>query len=237
MVAATDSRSEQAGSKPRRAGMLKADQPVYAMALELNYDAASRLAVYTSAAPAQARLWQGDTTIMGDTITVDDATGNLTAKGKVASTLMLEQRNEKTKQLDRVPSVATSADMVYEDALRRATYTGNAHVAGPPGDLRAARVELYLKEGGSELAKVEGYTSVTMRDAARTATGDRLTFFSEEGRYVMVGAPVTIVAECRETTGRTLTFFKSTNNIIVDPTDELRTQDRPVPGCVAADKR
>jgi lipopolysaccharide export system protein LptA len=110
-------------------------------------------------------------------------------------------------------------------------------VAGPQGDLRAARVELYLKEGGSELAKVEGYTSVTMRDAARTATGDRLTFFSEEGRYVMVGAPVSIVAECRETTGRTLTFFKSTNNIIVDPTDELRTQTRPVPGCVAPGKR
>jgi lipopolysaccharide export system protein LptA len=237
MVPASDQGAGTAKNKPRRAGMLKQDQPVYAMSAVLNYDSASRLAVYESVAPALARLWQGETTIVGQTITVDDSTGNLTAKGKVASTLMLEQRNDETNEIEQVPSVASSTDLLYEDALRRATYTGGAHVAGPQGDLRALRIELFLKEGGSELEKVEGYDAVSMKESARVASGDRLTFFNDEGRYVMVGMPVRIVADCRETTGRTLTFFKATNNIMVDPTDELRTLTRPVPGCIAPDKK
>lgn len=236
MVSATKAPTEGSGEKVHRASMLKQDQPVYATAAELNYDSASRLAVYTSEPSAQARLWQGDTTIMANRITVDDAKGNLAAKGKVASTLMLEQSDEKTKAIERTPSVATSVEMIFEDAQRRATYTGGAHVVGPQGDLRAEKVELYLKARGNELDRVEAYTSVTMQDAIRTASGERLTFFPPDGRYVVLGSPVKIVANCRETTGRTLTFFKSTNNIIVDPNDELRTQTKPVPGCVAPGK-
>jgi len=40
----------------------------------------------------------------------------------------------------------------------------------------------------------------------------------------MLGAPVTVCADFRETTGRTLTFFKSTNTITVDGNEEFRTQ-------------
>lgn len=232
MVPADQEKPAAGDTKVRRAGMLKDDQPVYAMSSVLNYDSAARLAVYESLPPAQARLWQGDTTIMGNTITVDDATGNLTAKGKVASTLMLEQRDEQAKGLERKPSMAQADDLLYADVQRRVTYTGAAHMAGPQGDLRAVRIELYLKEGGSELERVEGYDTVSLKDGGRVASGDRLTFFEDEGRYVMVGLPVKVVADCRETTGRTLTFFRATNNIIVDPTDELRTLTRPVPGCV-----
>jgi lipopolysaccharide export system protein LptA len=218
-------------SQVHRAGMLKPDQPVYAAADELSYDGDARLAVYSGQAPKQARLWQGDTTIQGDRVTVDDATGNLTAKGTVASTLILEQQDEKTKTIERVPSIGSADDFLYDDGLRRATYTGTAHVSGPQGDLRAARIELYLSASASELDRVEGYEAVTMRDATRTAFGDRLTFVSADGRYLMVGSPVKIEADCRETTGRTLTFYKATNNITVEPNDEFRTQVKSIPKC------
>ena len=151
--------------------MLKQDQPVYAMSAALDYDSASRLAVYTSVAPTLARLWQGDTTIMGETITVDDSTGNLTAKGKVASTLMLEQRNEKTTALERMPSMASSTDLLYEDGQRRATYTGSAHVAGPQGDLRA-REDRTLPEGGRQRAG-QGRGLRHRVDEGRGTRGDR----------------------------------------------------------------
>jgi len=42
---------------------------------------------------------------------------------------------------------------------------------------------------------------------------------------------VKVVADCRETTGRTLTFYKSTNNIDVEPNDEFRTQMKAIPNC------
>jgi hypothetical protein len=46
---------------------------------------------------------------------------------------------------------------------------------------------------------------------------------------------VKVIEACRETTGRTLTFFKSTDRIIVDGNDETRTQTRngASPACTA----
>jgi hypothetical protein len=47
----------------------------------------------------------------------------------------------------------------------------------------------------------------------------------------MLGAPVRIAAECRETSGRTLTFFRSVDTITVDGDEEKRTQTKSGPGC------
>ncbi len=94
MPAAKDASSP--GGRIRRAGMLERDQPVYAASAALDYDSTARVAVYTAEAPAQARLWQGDTTIQADRLTVDDATGNLAGKGSVATTFMIEETDEKT---------------------------------------------------------------------------------------------------------------------------------------------
>ena len=63
----------------------------------------------------------------------------------------------------------------------------------------------------------------------RLARGARLTYFADDERYLMSGAgtkSVKVVEACRETTGRTLTFFKSTDRIIVDGNEEIRTQTR-----------
>jgi lipopolysaccharide export system protein LptA len=223
--------AEAARGGVRRAGMLQQDQPVYAASAALDYDSAARIAVYTAEAPAQARLWQGDTTIQADQLTVDDATGNLAGKGKVATTLIIEEKDEKTGQRQRTPSIGSADDFLYEDGPRKAIYTGSAHVSGPQGDLQASRIELFLAPEANELQRLEAYEAISLRDAARTVTGDRLTYTAAEGRYVVVGSPVKIVADCRETTGRTLTFYKSTNNIDVEPSDEFRTQVKSMPNC------
>jgi lipopolysaccharide export system protein LptA len=207
------------GGEVHRAAMLKPDQPVYATASQLAYDGARHLAVYTK----DARLWQGDTAISGDTVTVDDANGDLSAKGRVRSTLMLEQTDPATKRVDRMSSIAVAELMQYQDAQRRATYTTNAHASGPQGDLHADRIELYLKPSGNELERVEAYTSVSTRDALRFATGDRLTYFADKGTYLMLGVPVVVCEGMRETVGRVLKFSKDSNTITVEGNEEFRT--------------
>jgi lipopolysaccharide export system protein LptA len=221
----------------RRAGMLDKDQPVYATSAVLDYDSTARLAVYTAEAPAQARLWQGDTTIQADRLTVDDATGNLAGKGRVATAFAIQESDKKTGKIERSTSIGSGDDFLYEDGPRKATYTGGAHVSGPQGDLRASRIELLLAPDANELQRVEAYTSVSLTDPTRTVSGDRLTHTAEDGRYVVVGSPVKIVAECRETTGRTLTFYRSTNNIVVEPNDEFRTQVKAIPNCVVPERK
>jgi LPS export ABC transporter protein LptC len=231
MMPAAQSDQPAKGGVVRRAGMLAQDQPVYAASAALDYDSDARIAVYTSEAATQARLWQGDTTVQADRLTVDDATGNLTGKGRVTTALVIDQKDDKTGKLERTTSIGSADAFLYEDASRRATYTGSAHVSGPQGDLRAVKIELYLAPTDNELERVEAYAAVSLKDPTRNVAGDRLTYVAAEGRYVVVGSPVRIESDCRETTGRTLTFYRSTNNILVEPSEEFRTQVKTIPKC------
>jgi lipopolysaccharide export system protein LptA len=222
--------------------MLESDESVSVTGDRLEYEGDTSLAVYTG----NARLWQGDTSVNADTLTLDNAKGDLTAVGAVRTSWMVDAakpapdgrsgegapaagRGGATAGSTRgaAPSapagppaktqtLATGNEMHYDDALRRATYTGNAHVVGTQGDVTAAKIELYLSKDTNDLERVEAYEAVTVRVDKRTATGGRMTFVSAEEKYVMTGSPVKIVDECSESTGSTLTFYKSTDTIRVD---------------------
>lgn len=223
-----------AGGPPvQRPSMLSDEEPVNVTAAHLVYDSDTGRATYTG----EARLWQGETAVQGATLVLDDRVGNLTATGGVRSTWRLEDTDAKTGKTERKTTVATSEELVYDEAQRRATYTTNARMNGPEGDLRAVRIELYLDETGEALERAEAYENVSLRAEARWSTGDRLTYYAADARYVMSGLPVRILeqlpAECRETTGRTLTFYRSTDSISVDGDQEQRTQTRSGGKCPA----
>jgi lipopolysaccharide export system protein LptA len=202
--------------------MLKQDQPVTVTGQTLDYDGAASKATYTGG----AQLWQIDTSIKGDTIILDDKTGDMSASGSVTTTAMLEQEN-KEKKKERVRSIGTSKDFKYEDAINRATYTGDAHLAGTQSDITAQKIELYLKPGGQELDHAEAYEQVTLREQHRKTTGGHLTYTAADETYVVTGVPVIIVDECgRETTGATLTFVKGTDTIVMDGNERGRTRTK-----------
>jgi LPS export ABC transporter protein LptC len=115
-----------------------------------------------------------------------------------------------------------------------------SRMSGVQGDVSATRIELVLAAKGAQLERLEAYGNVTVRVDTRVGTGDRLTYFAEDGRYLMTGiatVPVKIVEECRETSGRTVTFFKSTERIIVDGNEEVRTQSKRGGPCPAPPAR
>ena len=136
----------------RMPSLLKQDQPVNVTGDDLNYDGAASRAVYTG----KAQLWQGDTSVLADTLVIDNKTGDLTGTGSVATSVVLEQV-DKDKKKERVRSIATSKDFKYEDSIRRATYIGDAHLSGPQNDMTAATIELYLTPSGDELDRAEAY--------------------------------------------------------------------------------
>lgn len=229
--------SKKQGDKPAEDGrhmpaMLKSDQAVTVLSKTLDYDGAASNSSYTG----EVRLFQGDTSIKAATIGLDDRKGDLTAGGGVTTTTLLEQRvknkdasTDKSKDAtkERVLSIATAKDFVYEDAIRRLTYTGDAHMTGPQGDMTAVKIELYLKPSGDELDRAEAYEKLTLREQNRTTTGNRLTYTTADEKYVITGAPVEITDECgRVTTGHTLTFTKATDTIVVDGNDQIRTQTK-----------
>jgi LPS export ABC transporter protein LptC/lipopolysaccharide transport protein LptA len=213
----------------RLPSMLEQDQPVHATADALDYDGAASRAVYSG----NAQLWQGDTSIKGGSIALDDKSGDLTADGPATTTTMLEQTG-RDKGKERKRTVGSAARFTYEEQTRRATYTGDAQLSGPQGDMRAERIELHLKPSGNELDRAEGYDSrnaLSLREQSRTTTGSRMTYTAADDRYVITGTPVKIVDECgRETTGRTLTFHRATDTIVVDG-NGFRTQTKAGAGC------
>jgi LPS export ABC transporter protein LptC len=217
----------------RLPSMLKRDQPVNVTAETLDYPGATDRATYAGA----AQLWQGDTQIKAPTIVIDGSNGDLSADGPVATVIALRPESSNGREEPRRSTGTAATAFRYEEAGNRATYTGDVHITGPQGDMTSPKIELYLKPSGDELERVEAYENVVLRGEDRKTTGARLTYFADEGRYLVTGAPVTIVDACGgETIGRTLTFYRSTDNIIVDGRDstgneQIRTQTTGKSNC------
>ena len=124
-------------------------------------------------------------------------------------------------------SIGTGKDFKYEDASRRLTYTGDAHMTGPQGDMDATKIELYLKPSGDELERAEAYEKLKLREQSRITIGARLTYTTADEKYLITGLPVEIADQCgRKTTGKTLTFTKATDTIVVDGSDQIRTHTK-----------
>jgi len=231
ILTAAENESDGTATAAKMPGLVSSDDPVYVTSDELLYDGNTGLALYTG----HARLWQGETTVQADSIELDERTADLKASGGARSTFILEEINPETDELEAATTIASAHDMHYEEEFRRTTYTDMAHVNGPYGDLTAAKVEMYMGEKRGSMARAEAYETVKLLLNRRIATGGRLTYFTDSGRYVMHGTPVQIledmITECRETLGQTLTFFRAIETITVDGNGEVRTQSTRTEMC------
>ncbi len=74
------------GTTVKRPAMLAGDQPVNVTAAKMVYNRSTGRAEYTG----ESQLWQAQTTVKADAITLDEASGNLTASGTVRSVMRME---------------------------------------------------------------------------------------------------------------------------------------------------
>jgi lipopolysaccharide export system protein LptA len=221
-------------------GLLKQDQPAHVNADTVDYNGSTNRAEYDG----NASLWQGQTAIRANQIIVDQGTGDLTATGNARAALAL----------DSGPSVSRAEVITYDDAKHAIAYrtgppapsgaaadtapppaaAGSVQMNGPEGDLTAARIDAFLGQGGVNLVRLEADGTVQIKVDARTVTGGHMVYHADTGEYVVSGtaaAPVKALESCRVTTGKTLTFFKSTDRIIVDGNQEIRTQTKSGGAC------
>ena len=213
--------SRDALKRPR---LLDASEPVLVTAAGLFYDDTTAVATYTGS----AHLWQDDTEFHGEEIVLDEATGNIRASGDVRTRTILSQLNDDTGVQEDSVTTARAGQMEYDDTLRLATYISEAQVTGPRGDVFGDTIRIYLHEDSKTLDRVEASGNVRLETPGRFVTGAALLYYDADGRYEMEGEPVRIVEdleeECRETIGRTLTFFITGDELSVDGRAETRTQ-------------
>ena len=204
---------------------LLAVEPVLVTANQLTYDGAEQLVMYAGG----AHLWQGDTAFRGGMLVLDEATGNLLLDGAVETTFAITRLDRETEEPETSLSTGAAESMRYEKDLHRVTYMTGARLDGPQGDLQAERIQVQLQADDVTLDRVTATGSVTLLVPGRIVSGDKLVYHDEAGRYEMEGRPVRFVEVagdeegCRETLGRTLTFFASVDDISVDGQYQSRT--------------
>ena len=204
-------------------GLVDAVEPLLVTASQLVYDGAEQLVMYAGS----AHLWQGDTTFRGETLVLDEATGNLLIDGAVQTRFSMSRLNQETEEVETSLATGSAEAMRYEQELHRVTFAGAAHLDGPQGDLQADHIQVQLQTDDLTLDRVTASGSVTLLIPGRVVSGDRLVYHDAGGRYEIEGQPATFVEQvdkgCRETLGRTLTFFTTANDVSVDGQSQVRT--------------
>ena len=215
----------------KRPGILGEKEPVQIIAEKLAYDETTRKADYTG----QVKLIQGETTITADTITLDETKGDLIANGKVMTNLLITEKDTTTKTK---PTIARAGSFSYSDQTRLATYTTTAELDGDQGHLRAGKIALRLAKDDNALEDLKADGQVTALVDRRTITGAHLSYAPGDDKYVVTGAPVRMIdAECQELNGKTLTFWKASDRVVVDGNNEVRTQTKGGGKCPATPRQ
>jgi lipopolysaccharide export system protein LptA len=197
-------------------------EPVNVLSATLTYDETTKKAEYSGQAPGQTRLFQGATSINADKLILDETRGDLTATGKVVTNLQIANKQAEPGAKVK-PTIGRAESFTYSDASRQATYTTSAQFDGDQGHLSAAKLELQLAKDENSLEKLEATGSVNAVVDKRTVTGTRLVYSPSDDKYVVTGSPVKMVdAECQETIGKTLTFWKASERVQVDGNNEVR---------------
>lgn len=232
----TELRAEKGGDS---AGVLDRSQAARVNADRFTYGGGEGgQAAYTG----NVQLWQGETTIRSQRLVVDRDSGDLDATGATRATLALESgaligRAERMHYTDagraleysHAVSVAPAAGVSAPAAAARPTTAPPAQLAGPQGDLRADRIVITLADASRSMERMDATGRVTMTVDARTIAGARLRYAVADERYDVEGtpaAPVTVTQACDSTTGRTLTWFRATDRMLIDGRDDARTQTK-----------
>jgi lipopolysaccharide transport protein LptA len=217
----TTTLSAQRGQEGDRGLTLLSDtDPVAIIAEQLAYNEQAGRSEY------KGKVWlsQGTTSIRSDAMTLDNRQGSLIARGNVVSVLPLAG---KTVDGSASTSTGRAGEFEFADAKRRAVFSKAAQLDGVQGNVRADRIELVLAPNDNTLDRLEAEgTAVRVIIETREASGTRLTYLPQHEEYRLVGSPVRFIETCRETTGRTLTFFGSSDRILVDGNEEQRTQTK-----------
>ena len=204
------------GQQTKVPSVFKQNEPVNVTANRLQYQGAASKAVYMG----DVQLWQegqdGAATIKGDTLTLDDQTGNLEVNGNAVTDFVLEETDKKTGEKKRTPTLGKAKMFVFDDKRRLGTYTGDAQLNGPQGNLTAHKIEIFLMSNANEVERLEAYaqgTDVVIKEGNRRTYGSHLTYTASDDKYLMIGAPVEVIEEqekgkCRHAKANSAEFYR-----------------------------
>ncbi|ABF40661.1 OstA-like protein [Candidatus Koribacter versatilis Ellin345] len=212
--------------------MLAASDPIHVTAKKMIALKNGGAATYSGG----SRLWQGANTVEAPTIEFNRDQRSLVAQGTgQAASPVTSVFVQKDKDGKITPVNITARKLTYVDAERRARYEGGVTARTTDGVLTADHVDVYLKESGastsptaqpgpSQLDRIIAQGTVVLAQPGRRATGNKLTYFQQDGRFVLSGDnPAIADAEHGTVRGESLTFFSKDDRVLVEGSNAAPT--------------
>jgi lipopolysaccharide export system protein LptA len=229
-VAAGDVKTTYAERKGKTSGaMLSPSQAVHVTAPQMVAKSIAGIARYLGG----ARLWQGGDIVQAPIIEFNrsDSTLDAQAQGghRVSTVFVQPEKNGR-----QIPVDVTADHLHYSDGDRKATFDGSLVLRSADSTLRAEKAVVTLRphtvneqaakppraDAPSELQTIEATGNIRLQQPGRRATGSRLVYTADEGKFVLTGtpaAPASIFdAEHGQVTGVSLTFFNRDDRVLVD---------------------
>jgi lipopolysaccharide export system protein LptA/lipopolysaccharide export system protein LptC len=215
--------------------------PAHISAEELSGSTSSGRVVYSG----HARLWQGESVLECDRITLwrDEkkmqATGNVVAVFPQTSGPGLKPASE-TKGPSSAFWQIHAPELTYWNDQNKARLEGGVKADSGRASLESRTLDVYFgaqaspssttaksPTGGGQLRLAVAQGNVVVRQGDRRGTADHAEYTVADGKFVLSGGQPTITdAFGNTTTGRSLTFFVANDTILIDSREGSRSLTR-----------
>jgi lipopolysaccharide export system protein LptA len=209
--------------------LLASSDPIHVTAESMTAHNSPSTATYKG----NARLWQDANMVEAPTILFQKdqriIVADSSSQQKVSTALTSTDKSGKS-----TPVHITSNHLVYHDSEREANYQGDVLARGQDMILTSTQMDVFFAPANqsaesrapagtpAKLEKIIASGSVVVTQPTRHATGDKLTYTSEDDRFILTGgSPSIFDAERGKITGVSLTLFRRDDRVIVDGSSSL----------------
>jgi LPS export ABC transporter protein LptC len=190
----------------------KVKSPVYIAADRAEFRHISGVANYSG----NARAWQDDNFVRGDTISLLREEKRMESRGRVQSGLYQARRKSQGNNTV-VPVFASSDFMWYSDPDRQLHYEGNVDIKQGTDRITSAVSDVYLVKDANEVDKTISQRSVVLTQPGKKGVGDWLQYTAADEVAVLKGSPARVEdAEQGTTEGGRLTVYLRENRVVAD---------------------
>ncbi len=195
-------------------------RPSYAKADRIVLDDASRLATLSGA----ASLWQEESSLFADDITLSDADKTVTAVQNVRAVLAPERD---AKAPERAASVVLARRLLYRDSDKSGRFEGGVTATrGAAWRATGGESTTWLgKDRGVDCMEISGDVDLVDRSVGRTAKAEKAVDYPKLGKTVLWGAPARVTdAAGSQVAGAILTIFDRGRSVEITAPEGGKTE-------------
>ena len=117
--------------------------------------------------------------------------------------------------------ITCDGNLLMDYKNQRITFFNNVLVKNPRGSLRADRLIIFLTPDGKKVERTEGMGNIRIRMEEKTGTSDKIIYYPEEKKAIMLGNAV-VSSGTNSVGGGQITFYLEKKEMEVQESPDLK---------------